>query len=192
MKGSPPPDWRHTAIVAWTGMRGVVSLAAALALPLTVASGEAFPGRDLILFHTFAVILVTLVLQGLSLPWLIQWLGVVDDGAEHKEEHWARVKAVQAALKRLDEFRGKAQEEVLERLRSELERKLCELESTATITDTSIDKPRAMTYDDLTVESLAAARRMILQLRNERTINDEVLRRIQYDLDLVELRLRKS
>src|SRR5882724_6777181 len=74
----PYPPWQYVAIVAWTGMRGVVSLAAALALPLTVEGGAPFPGRDLILFLTFCVIFATLVLQGLSLPFLIRWLGIKD------------------------------------------------------------------------------------------------------------------
>jgi len=88
-------------IVAWTGMRGVVSLAAALALPMEAGTGTPFPGRDLILFFTFVVILVTLVLQGLTLPPIIRWLGIHDDGLEAKEEKSARLKANQAALARL-------------------------------------------------------------------------------------------
>src|SRR6266567_1965340 len=75
----PYPAWQHVAVVAWTGMRGVVSLAAALALPLTLGNGSAFPGRDLLLFLTFIVILATLVVQGLSLPPIIRWLGIEDD-----------------------------------------------------------------------------------------------------------------
>src|SRR5207244_864393 len=77
----PYPSWRHVTIVAWTGMRGVVSLAAALALPLMIQDGSPFPGRDLILFLTFIVILATLVVHGLSLPPLIRWLGIKVDGA---------------------------------------------------------------------------------------------------------------
>src|SRR6266513_3255330 len=75
----PYPAWQHVTIVAWTGMRGVVSLAAALALPLTLQNGAPFPGRPTILFLTFSVILATLVLQGLSLPAVIRWLRVEDD-----------------------------------------------------------------------------------------------------------------
>ena len=71
-KRDPYPKWQHVAVVAWTGMRGVVSLAAALALPLTIQDRSSFPGRDLILFLTFIVILATLVVQGLSLPLLIR------------------------------------------------------------------------------------------------------------------------
>lgn len=80
----PPPQ--NTAVVAWAGMRGVVSLAAALSLPLTTGLGEPFPERSLILFLTFCVILTTLVLQGLSLPPLIRLLGLKDDGQAEREE----------------------------------------------------------------------------------------------------------
>src|SRR3984893_16277072 len=102
-KRDPYPAWRNVTIVAWTGMRGVVSLAAALALPLTLSNGRTFPGRDYILFITFCVILATLVLQGLSLPALIRRLGVVDDGLANVEERAARLKANEAALAYLSE-----------------------------------------------------------------------------------------
>jgi CPA1 family monovalent cation:H+ antiporter len=103
-KRDPNPAWQHVSIVAWTGMRGVVSLAAAMALPFATATGDPFPGRDLILFLTFVVILVTLVVQGLTLPPLIRWLKVQDDGAEQQEERDARLRANHAALARLDEL----------------------------------------------------------------------------------------
>ena len=88
----------QVTVVAWTGMRGVISLAAALALPLTTASGAAFPQRDLILFLTFCVILATLVVQGLSLPALIRALGLEDDGSQEQEEIEGRIEVANAAL----------------------------------------------------------------------------------------------
>ena len=95
------PPWRNTLLVAWTGMRGAVSLAAALALPLTIDAGGAFPERDLIIFLAFSVILVTLLLQGLTLPPLIKLLGVDDDDEELElEEIEARLRAAEAALER--------------------------------------------------------------------------------------------
>src|SRR5207302_7936401 len=97
----PYPSWRHVTIVAWTGMRGVVSLAAALALPRWIQNGSPFPGRDLILFLTFVVILATLVVQGLSLPLLIRRLGVEDDGSAEKEECEPRLNANLPRLARL-------------------------------------------------------------------------------------------
>jgi CPA1 family monovalent cation:H+ antiporter len=190
-KGSPSPNWRHTAIVAWTGMRGVDSMAAAMALPLSISNGSPFPGRDLILFNTFAVILVTLVFQGLTLPAIIRWLGVVDDGVVEHEELQARIKAVQAALTRLNEFKGKSDHEALARLRVEFENRMHELESSAK-PDDDLGAQRGRTYEILLAEALLAERRVILQLRNEQFINDEALRRIQRDLDLRELRFNRD
>ena len=191
-KGTRRPNWRHTAIVAWTGMRGVDSMAAAMALPLCVSGGSPFPGRDLILFHTFAVILVTLVFQGLSLPVIIRWLRVEDDGVTEKEECQARLKAVQAALARLNEFNGKADEKALAKLRAQYEDRIAALETNAKRDPHAWEGPQATAFERLFSEALLAERRMILQLRNEQVINDEVLRRIQRDLDLAELRLNRT
>src|SRR5882757_276977 len=123
----PYPNWRHVTVVAWTGMRGVVSLAAALALD------DALPGRDLILFLTFMVILATLVVQGLSLPALIRWLGIKDDGAAEREEREARLQANRAALARLDEIgeRDPTKTDALQRLRVEYEDHILQLEGDA-------------------------------------------------------------
>ena len=191
-QNTPRPNWRHTAIVAWTGMRGVDSMAAAMALPLFVRDGSSFPGRDLILFHTFAVILVTLVFQGLSLPVIIRWLRVEDDGVTEKEEGQARLRAVQAALARLNEFHGKSNEKALAKLRAQYEERIAVLENNSKGDVHQRDKTHATAYERLFSEALLAERRMILQLRNEQVINDEVLRRIQRDLDLAELRLNRT
>ena len=100
----PTPSWRSIAVVGWCGMRGVVSLAAALAVPHTLPSGAEFPERDLILFFTFAVILITLVGQGLSLPSLIRKLRVTAGHAEDYLEREARRTAAKAALTRIEAF----------------------------------------------------------------------------------------
>ena len=101
---NPHAPWPHVVVISWAGMRGVVSLAAALALPLTTPSGGPFPERDLILFLTFSVILATLVIQGLSLPLVIRKLGLTDDGLAQREELAARIEAAEAALTRLREL----------------------------------------------------------------------------------------
>ncbi|MCI0536013.1 MAG: Na+/H+ antiporter [Verrucomicrobiales bacterium] len=188
----PYPAWQHVTIVAWTGMRGVVSLAAALALPLTTETGARFPGRDLILFLTFSVILATLVIQGLSLPLLIGWLRIKDDKSAEKEERLARLKANQAALAQLTEMYGEepTKQEPLQRLRIEYEDRVRQLE---VCTPENGDEPRRLfgaEYEQLSQEALRIERKIILQLRNERVINDHVLRRIQRDIDLAEARLR--
>jgi CPA1 family monovalent cation:H+ antiporter len=187
----PYPAWQHVTIVAWTGMRGVVSLAAAMALPLATQDGKPFPGRDLILFLTFIVILVTLVVQGLSLPLLIRWLGVKDDGLMEKEEREARLKANQAALARLNDLEqnDSAKDDALQRLRIEYEDHIRQVEGADPVSAGTPLRRFSSEYERLSHLALDQERRTIIQLRNQDVINDEVLRRIQRDIDLAEARL---
>ncbi len=172
-------------------MRGVLSLAAALALPLTRQDGTVFPGRDLILFLTFTVILVTLVVQGLSLPPLIRWLGVKDDGSSASEERKARLKANQEALASLSEIEemDPAKEDALQRLRIEYEDHIRQVEGAASANEGSLKRRFSSEYERLSLATLLQERQTIIQLRNEDVISDEVLRRIQRDIDLAEARL---
>ncbi len=188
-KRDPYQAWQNVAIVAWTGMRGVVSLAAALAVPLTLSSGSSFPGRDYIVFITFCVILATLVVQGLSLPVLIRWLGAADDGIANVEERTARLKANEAALAYLAEVDRRFPPETVERLRVEYEDRIRQLHVCAIGDGDCIDGSNAPSYQRLQQEALTVERRTIIQLRDEYVINDEVLRRIQRDLDYAEARL---
>src|SRR6185295_10282879 len=176
----------------WTGMRGVVSLAAALALPDTMRDGRPFPGRDLILFLTFSVILATLVVQGLSLPPLIRWLGVKDDGSMEKEERAARLKANQAALARLNEItqRDPAKADALQRLRVEYEDHIRQVEGAEPESAGTPLRRFSSEYERLSHEALLQERQTILELRNQSVISDEVLRHIQRDIDLAEARLQ--
>jgi CPA1 family monovalent cation:H+ antiporter len=186
----PYPSWRIVAIIAWTGMRGVVSLAAALSLPQTTEQGTPFPARDLILFLTFIVILVTLVVQGLTLPLLIRALGVKDDMSAEQEERVARLKANEAALARLDELARaeNVNQEILHRLRAEYEDRLRQLEACAPNGDGE-GHLFSSDYERLASDALRVERKTLIQLRNEGVINDETLRRIQRDVDLAEARL---
>jgi CPA1 family monovalent cation:H+ antiporter len=191
-RNDPYPSWRHVTIIAWTGMRGVVSLAAALAIPLTIQGGDPFPDRDLILFLTFIVILATLVVQGLSLPLLIQWLGVKDDGSVEKEEREARLKANETALARLNQI-GKCEPvkaDALQRLRAEYEDHIRQVEGAELENAGTKLRLFSSEYERLSFEALLVERQTILQLRNQNVISDEVLRRIQRDIDLAEARLR--
>jgi monovalent cation/hydrogen antiporter len=188
-KRNPFPVWQNVAIVAWTGMRGVVSLAAALALPLTLSDGRPFPGRDYILFITFCVILATLVLQGLSLPVLIRRLGVVDDGRAIMEERTARLKANEAALAYLAEVDHQFPPDIVERLRVEYDDRIRQLEVCASPDGDRSEGLFATSYQRLQQDALDVERRTIIRLRDEFVINDEVLRRIQSDLDHAEARL---
>lgn len=190
----PAPPWQHVALIGWTGMRGVVSLASALALPLTLANGAPFPGRDLILFLTFAVILATLVVQGLSLPWLIRKLGIKDDHSIEREEHAARLAANRAALALLNQIleTDAAKAEARDRLRVEYEDRIRQLEAYEPEDDDAQRTTFSREYENLSAETLEAERETILTLRNESVINDEVLRRIQHDLDLAEARIKRE
>src|SRR5207249_3914215 len=111
--------WQAPVLISWTGMRGAVSLAAALALPLQTDAGGAFDGRSLILFLTFVVIFATLVLQGVSMPVVIRALGLEDDGIVEREEVKARIHAAEAALVRIEELAGEdwVRDDTAERLR---------------------------------------------------------------------------
>ena len=191
----PYPQWRHVTIVAWTGMRGVVSLAAALAIPLTLEGtpdGEPFPGRDLILFLTFVVILATLVVQGLSLPLLIRWLDIKDDGSMEKEEREARLQANQRALVHLQGVaeHDPAKANALQRLRVEYEDHIRQVEGAEPESAGTALRLFSTEYELLSQAALQVERQTILELRNDCVISDEVVRRIQLDIDLAEARLR--
>jgi len=188
---APALPWRHLALMSWAGMRGVDSLAAALALPFVTHKGTPFPERGLIVFLTFSVILGTLVLQGLSLSPLIRRLRIADDRSLDEEERQARLQANQAALSRITEIeKSRALDKgAILRVRSEYEDRIHQLtahEEGKAETKLSLFTPE---YDELLKEGLGEERRMILHLRNERVINDNVLRRIQRDIDLAEVRL---
>jgi monovalent cation/hydrogen antiporter len=181
----PSPPWQAPAIVSWAGIRGAVSLAAALALP------TAFPGRDLIVFLTFAVILVTLVGQGLTLPLLIRVLGLEDDGAPAREEAKARIKAAEAALARLDELVGEGwiREDTAERLRGAYGFRRQRFEARLDADDDGAIEERSLSYQRLRRELLEAEREAVLALRSAGVINDDVMYRVQRDLDLEDSRL---
>ena len=196
----PAPPWRAVFVIAWTGMRGIVSLAAALALPLTLADGTTpFPRRDLIIFITFGVILVTLVFQGLTLPFIIRALRLSDaeDDADD-EEVTARYLGALAAVERLDNLTplGASAKERLGRVRATYDERIAyysrQLAPDGDGNGSGAPDPAALaceTGEDIEREALAAERQMIVRLRDQGVIGDEVLRRIQQELDHEESRL---
>lgn len=187
----PAPPLRDVILLAWCGMRGVVSLAAAFALPLTLANGRPFPGRSYILFFTFCIILVTLVFQGLTLPLLIRWLGVRDDGRTDEEERAARLEANRAAIEFLEESTAieSVPPEVVQRLRAEYAERLEQLQECIQNGGNRGGGLATPQYRKLQRRALHQERNAIIRLRNESVINDAALRRIQRDLDLAEARL---
>jgi CPA1 family monovalent cation:H+ antiporter len=187
----PRPPWRHMLLVAWAGMRGVVSLAAAFSLPLVLDDGRPFPGRSYILFLTFCVILTTLVFQGLTLPILIKKLGIQDDGAADREERDARLRANEAAVDFIEQraLEQHLPEEVMVRVRAEYCDRIAQLEAAAGQTNNPGGEVATPTYQRLQFGALGVERQTIIALRNSDQINDEALRHIQRDLDLAEARL---
>ncbi len=184
----PFPSPRAATVIAWSGMRGVISLAAALSLPLTVEGGASFPERDLILFLTFAVILATLVVQGLSLPALIR--GLEDDGTAEREEVQGRIAVAESALARLQELAEEewVREDTAERVRAlygyRRRRFVARLDG-----DEDGLEDRSADYQRLLRELLQAQRQTLMRLRNQGKIGDEAMHRIERDLDLEESRL---
>ena len=193
----PYPPWQQVAAVAYTGMRGAVSLAAALAIPLTVEGGASFPGRDLILFLTFCVIVVTLVPQSFSLPFIIRRLGLEGaEGDEVNEEIEARLRAAEAALEKIDELEDEdwVREDTAEWIRNLYEfrrRRFAARLDGQPESDGGEDDPeeRSLAFQRLRRELLGAERAALLELRNQGRLSDETRRRIERDLDLEDARL---
>jgi CPA1 family monovalent cation:H+ antiporter len=181
----------YPLVISWSGMRGAVSLAAALAIPLTTDGGGQFPNRDLIIFLAFCVILGTLVLQGLSLPALIGTLHLEDDGVADRESAKARIKAAEAALGRLDELAAEdwVRDETAERLRGLYQFRRDRFASRFDDGDDGEIEARSLDYQRLRRELLEAERGAIVGLRRAGVINDDVMHRLQRDLDLEDARL---
>jgi monovalent cation/hydrogen antiporter len=189
------PDWRSIAVVGWAGMRGIVSLAAAMALP------NEFPHRELILFLTFGVILATLVVQGITLPVVIRSLRLELEPEGEEEEVAARYLGALAAIERLDKLAGECaasgQTPALARIRAEYDERVAyysrrlspavEQPAGNGEPDGSLDtRTRAL---NLHREALSAERQMLIRLRDQGVVGDDVLRRVQEELDLEESRL---
>jgi CPA1 family monovalent cation:H+ antiporter len=187
----PAVDWQFPAIVGWTGMRGAVSLAAALAIPQTIDGGGDFPQRDLIIFLTYAVILVTLILQGLTLPGLIKVLGVEDDGNLEQRESKARILAARAALDRIEELRAQdwVRDDTADRMRGIYDFRIRRFSARFDDEDDGAIDEQSYAYQRLRRKVLEAERAEIIRLRNVGKINDEIMRRLERDLDLEDTRL---
>jgi monovalent cation/hydrogen antiporter len=181
----------YPAVIGWMGMRGAVTLAAALALPLETDAGAAFPGRELIIFIAFAVILGTLLGQGLTLPALIKHLHLEDDGLEQKEDTKARVHAADAALERLEELLDEdwVRPETADRLRGLYTFRRTRFQARYDGDDDGSIERQSQAYQRLRRELLEAERAAIVSLRRNGRISDDVMRRVERDLDLEDSRL---
>jgi CPA1 family monovalent cation:H+ antiporter len=188
----PPPSWRETFVVGWAGLRGVISLATALALPLSLG------GRDVLLFITFGVILVTLVGQGLTLPLVIRLLRIGGDRTVGREEVHARTIAAEAAVVRIEELAGEwpGHLELIDTLRSQYEHRATHLDNGRWedggedgLTREEAAEQELLEHRLIRRAVIDAERGAVLKLRDRGEINDEAWRRVERDLDLEELRL---
>jgi CPA1 family monovalent cation:H+ antiporter len=178
-------SWRQRMVVGWAGMRGAVSLAAALALP------DDFRGRSLLVFLTFSVIFATLVLQGLTLPAVIRWLRIQGDDGDDREELKARLLATKAALARLEELGAEdwTRDDTLERMVGAYRYRKNRLAARAGKVEDDGYEDRSVAYQTVVREVLEAQRREIVRLRNEGVISNDVMHRIERELDLEDQRL---
>src|SRR6266487_2345899 len=184
--------WRNHAVVAWAGMRGVVSLAAALAIPLRTDTGAPFPQRDLLIFLSFSVILVTLVGQGLTLPPLIRRLDVVEPVERAaREEAATRLRLARAALERLDDLERELDlpDEQVEGLRQRYQRIVERCSARLSEGEEDHEERHRQTMRDVQRELIAAERAELLRIRVEHGLSQQVYRRLSHDLDIEELRL---
>jgi monovalent cation/hydrogen antiporter len=190
---APGDDWRENALIGWSGMRGAVSLAAALALPFELDSGAAFASRDLVIYLTVAVILATLVGQGLTLPYVVRRLGLGAHKAWSPDEAVARLAAAQAALDRLEEIEATESgvpENVLQRLREIYQARFARCVAALSGEDGGmpIEDPLGG-YRRLREDLIDSERVALLEMRNDGRLKQDLFRRIQAELDLDEARL---
>jgi monovalent cation/hydrogen antiporter len=186
------PEPNQIFVVGWTGMRGVVALAAASSLPLTLRNGSPFPQRSFIIFLTFSLILVTLVLQGLSLPWLIRLLGLAASDTRVCEEGEARRLLLEVALDYLGERSRAAQDEdihLYEDLRHHYEHKIAELEGCGPDGGNANKDPGTLTMNRVLLETIRREREELNLLRANGRIGDSVHHVLEHELDLSEIRL---
>ncbi len=184
-------SWRGAVFLSWAGMRGAVSLAAALALPLETDTGAPFPGRDLILFLTFSVILATLVGQGLTLPLVIRALGLEEDGGDDRENAKARIRGAEAAIARLEELEVEdwVRDDTAERLRGLYRFRTDRFTARFDESDDGAIEVRSQDFQRLRRELLEAERNAVLELRRDGVISNDVWIRVSRDLDLEDQRL---
>jgi len=186
------PPWRTILVGGWAGMRGTVTLAAALSIPLALQNGQPYPARGLVIFLSFAVIAITLLLQGTTLEWLIKQLGLRGDGLREREEQMARTAAVQAGLQALREFSPPASRPEhaasLGHVISEYEQRLAELVEEGSKRSNAHERRESERRYRLA--ALQAERRTVNDLWRQRKIMDEVHRPLQHLLDHEERMLR--
>ena len=187
----PSPPWQWVFVLSFTGVRGIVSLAAALAIPLVTLGGQPFPDRDLILLLTFSVILVTLVGLGLLLPLVIRVLGLARAGereqrADRAEEHAARQQAIKAVIARLEQLKSERElsDDIVGTLRARHQARLRHVGRSSSANNA--DRKYGELHDEIELLLIAVEREHVNELFRAGKLKDEARRRIERELDLRE------
>ena len=187
------PAANQIFVVGWTGMRGVVALAAADSLPMTLNDGSPFPQRSLILFLTFSLILVTVVLQGLSLPWLIRALRLPSQDGGYCEEGQARHLMLQAAIDFLTErkisAKGQSEAHLYDDLLHQFEHRITDVDLCGPDGTNQAESEETLTLNQVLLETIRREREELNSLRESGRIGDGVHRSLERELDLSESRL---
>ncbi|MBV8344948.1 MAG: Na+/H+ antiporter [Candidatus Eremiobacteraeota bacterium] len=187
----PSPAWQPVAVLAWAGMRGIVSLAVALSLPYTLGD-QPFAARSVMIFLTFCVVFFTLVVQGLTLGPLIEWLGVTETSRSHRRETGLRIRALEAGIVRLQDDRvqhaSALEREIADRVLEEYRQRIDVLRGKSD-QEGGVEERESRIDRKVQKEALAAERDAIVAMRRAGEIPDDIYRSIEYDLDLATLRL---
>lgn len=191
-KVDPYPHWTQLFILSWIGMRGIISLAAAIALPVMLPSGQPFPHRSLIILLTYSIILVTLLLPIITLPFLVRVFKFGRDDIHYREEALARIRSAYASLEILESLplQSKDLKEYVTQLVKRYKRRIRVLESNLKECPYSSLEPIDLEIRRITKKLLNTERQMLLKMRNEGEIHDEVFHRLEAELDIEYLRLK--
>lgn len=188
------PGWKGPLIISWAGMRGVVSLAAALSIPILTGTGSAFPNRNLVIFITFVVILITLVFQGLTLPFLIQAINIYEIDPtipEGKQEASIKIRLLKASLNKLEESFSAEVDDIdsVHALKMELENRLEHVSRILESDDLEDQEEKEVTvYNKISRELIKVKRQELHNIRKEKEFSDEVIRREEMQIDLSDTR----
>jgi CPA1 family monovalent cation:H+ antiporter len=188
----PMPSWKILFVLGWSGMRGIVSLAAALSIPLLISPGNPFPHRDFILFLTYCVIVVTLIVPSVSLPVILKFLHLPDEQDEMKQEAIARVRAGENSIEKIHEL-AKTENipnEIINDFRKHLDRRLEIIKTQFDENPYSTLTHEYISLKKLMFTSIEVERKTILELRKSGEIHDEVFHRLSDELDIEEMRAK--
>lgn len=189
------PGWRAVFVLGWSGMRGVVSLASALAVPLTLQDGTDFPFRNLILFITFCVILITLVVQGITLPWIIRLLKIQSEENGAADEKSIRMHLAYMAIEMIEANYAQkdATRDALHHIKTKYERKIDQIHQRMLTLDATRHSAEVFhEYTRVQLQMVQFERDQLHQLRRNNKFSEEVIRKLEYEVDLEEAVLRQQ